>query len=179
MNNVLKGAHGYPYNLTPAHSRSWVISGWGREEWAYSGLGMWPSSVCTGLGCVLFPQCLAQARRTVGIQRMCVPSVPTPGEMNGDFVCKQHTFYVSWRKEMHGSGQYEEGVASCGTQALKPTRVSPHISLYPSRRKRSPGSLMDGTQKGHLTFQRETNLSALWTRQLMRLFKKPTTFFFV
>lgn len=35
--------------------------------------------------------------------------------------------------------------------------------------KSSPCALMDETQKGHLTFPRETNLSALWTRQLMCL----------
>lgn len=110
---------------------------------------------------------------------MRVPSVPTPREMNSGFVCEQHALCVSWRKETYGSAQHEEGVASRGTQALKPTRVRLHISLYPSRRKGLPGALMDGTQKGHLTFQRETNLSALRTRQLMRLFKKPTTFLFV
>ena len=36
---------------------------------------------------------------------------------------------------------------------------------------------MDETQKGHLTFQRETILSALWTRQLMCLFKNQLHFF--
>lgn len=35
--------------------------------------------------------------------------------------------------------------------------------------KSLPCALMDETQKGHLTFPRETNLSALWTRQLMCL----------